>query len=262
MSKEVKSKQNSSKLAQKQLNFGRDFEDILEACRPKCRGLANGGVPPPLLSQLKFFGLVGSKNSNAGMYEKSQQANTTTSSLPGEWGTIRFEDTPPSPSHSKSRSPGRGSLNQRLDSSHIVRTGSGSDLSHSTTSSFTTNLSLILGRSPSKIHHASPTLKLIQIQQGSVQLPLGLLNVRRRNAISQDSLIDDEDNDVRKDPNERKSSYASVTTISTNGVDKKRSLSAMRKGMELHDENIFSCDINFEVDVEKRPERNRQTRPT
>ena len=80
--------------------------------------------------------------------------------------------------------------------------------------------------------------------------------------MSQDSLVDDEDNDVRKDSNERKYSSASVTTISTNGVEKKRSLSAMRKGMELHDEHIFSSNTNFEVEAEKRPERNRQTRPT
>lgn len=139
---------------------GRDFEDILEACRPQNRG--DGGTPSTLIAQLKLFGLLGGKRQDStGISNiiEGDEIIKVTQGEPKEWNSIDLDD----PSLVSSA---QSLLSGSVDASFSMgKPGSGSDLSaystHSPSSTFTNNLSAMLGRSPTG--SISP-LKHIQIQ--------------------------------------------------------------------------------------------------
>ncbi len=237
-----------SENTQRHLILGRDFEDILEACRPRNRGVTSGGIPPALLSQLKLFGLTGTKS-------ESTFENIHTE----VWGSLQFDDKQLSPVRI-SGVPSVKYPTRNSEAMAMLKRGSGSDLSsHSTASSnFTTNLSFILGRSPMNIHHSSPTLKIVQIQQNSsARIPLVVTgeSSQLRNNVSQDSLLEEEIEaesfiKIRK---ERKPSIASAASLSTHGHGgKKLSIAALKKAMTSHDNNIFSSE-SADTNLESRP---------
>jgi hypothetical protein len=128
---------------QRHLVSGRDFEDILEACRPRNRGDRFGGMPKALVSQMKIFGLVREEEEN-------------NNSISPAWGSVDFGIGPrDSGSDDKSRS------------------------SQSTVASYFTNTyAFILSRSPgSQSNNTSPTMSSVQIQQSrSHEVPSFLLN--------------------------------------------------------------------------------------
>ena len=131
-----------SSKTQRNLISGRDFEDILEACRPRKLGETIGGMPRALVAQMKIFGLIGKVEENDNV-------------ISSEWGSVDFDIDPhDSASDDRSRS------------------------SHSTvTSHFTNAYSFILSRSPGS--NVSPTMlsTSIQIQQSrSHEMPSFLLN--------------------------------------------------------------------------------------
>ncbi len=236
-----------SQTTQRHLILGRDFEDILEACRPRNRGVTSGGIPPALLSQLKLFGLTGTKNESA-----FENVHTEI------WGSLQFENKQLSPVR-LSGVPSVKHSARNSEAMSMLKRGSGSDLSsHSTASSnFTTNLSFILGRSPMNIHHSSPTLKFVQIQQNSsARIPLVVTgeSSQLRNNVSHDSLLEEEiESDSFKVRKERKPSIASATSLSTNGHGgKKLSIAALKKAMISHDNSIFSSEA-ADDNLENRP---------
>ena len=149
-----------SQQQQRHLVVGRDFEDILEACRPRNRG--DGGTPSTLMAQLRLFGLLGEKRQDStGISNiiEGDEIIEVTQGEPKEWNSVDLDD----PSLVSSA---QSLLSGSVDASFSMgKPGSGSDLSaystHSPSSTFTNNLSAMLGRSPTR--SISP-LKHIQIQ--------------------------------------------------------------------------------------------------
>jgi hypothetical protein len=225
-----------AKQQQKHLVLGRNFEDILQACRPRNKGSYTGGTPPALISQLKMFDLIGDKKSNEGPNAFDQQPTD----MPQEWNSIFLGDPNLSPCPS---------LNNSIDlSGKFSRNESSSELSNfsSTPSSvFASNLSMILGRSPGNIHHGSPSLNHIQIQQhGSSDVPLEIIGndigggIRRSNSQGTIENVDEPPSRKGSRSDSIISSCGSNGSISyTNG--KLLSLEAMKKAMDHFDEHVF-----------------------
>jgi len=225
-----------SQQKQRHLILGRDFEDILEACRPRNRGSSTGGTPPALLSQLKLFGLLGGRSkTQISNISEGGEVNEKAQEAPKEWNSINLDDRNLSPAPSLSGS---------YDASVVLsKHDSGSDLSlysGTPSSTFTSNMSLILGRSPGNIHHASPTLKQIQIQQtSSVEIPLVITDEggdRMQKTISQSVLA----MDVMDESPSRKSSRSDSSDDSAGSLqDNLYSLEAMKKAMDVYDANVL-----------------------
>jgi hypothetical protein len=179
---------------QRHLILGRDFEDILEACRPRHYGLATGGVPSALSAHLKLLGLCDKVPKNDSKVELKVPAPEAWGSIPksGESSLfIRLDGSDQNASLSSSLEAARVSMNRR--DSHA------SDFSYSdisaTSSHFAAHFSLFLSRSPANVHMDSETLKSIQIQQDPSSFDLHLDKTfeeryRKRNG-SSDSLLND-----------------------------------------------------------------------
>jgi hypothetical protein len=230
------------KQQQKHLVLGRNFEDILEACRPRNKGSYAGGTPPALISQLKMFELVGERK----LYEGSSVVDRPISDNPQEWNSIHLRDPSSSPIES---------LNGSIDlSGRLKKHDSSSDLSNissSPSSIFASNLSMILGRSPGHIHHGSPSLKHIQIQQNaSSDLPLDILNndtvgaIRRSNSQGTiDSIDDPQYRKASRSDSIISSCYSTGSVSQMNG--KLSTLGAIKKAMDLFDEYVFRNDVDI-----------------
>ena len=151
---EIDDGKKQSSGGKKHLISDRDFDDILEACRPRNHGEHFGGVPKALFSQMKIFGLIGKEEGHE-------------NSIHQEWGSLGF------------------------DGRHY---DSGSDdvsrSSHSTvTSHFTNAYSFILShsQSPGSQTHSSPILPSVQIQQSkSHEMPPFLLNENNLRSVTYD----------------------------------------------------------------------------
>eukprot|EP00551_Chaetoceros_affinis_P006665 CAMPEP_0203671262 /NCGR_PEP_ID=MMETSP0090-20130426/7095_1 /ASSEMBLY_ACC=CAM_ASM_001088 /TAXON_ID=426623 /ORGANISM="Chaetoceros affinis, Strain CCMP159" /LENGTH=1430 /DNA_ID=CAMNT_0050536291 /DNA_START=64 /DNA_END=4353 /DNA_ORIENTATION=+ len=127
---------------QRHLISGRDFEDILEACRPRNLDNTICGMPKALVSQMKIFGLI-------------EKTEVNDHSVKSGFGSSRdFESSPGDSASDRSRS------------------------SFSTaTSNFTNTFPAVLSRSPGSTPNQSPILSSVQIQQSrSLDLPSFLLN--------------------------------------------------------------------------------------
>lgn len=190
---------------QRHLISGREFEDILEACRPRNRG---DTVPSSLISLLQKTPRLNRSSSKVRMH-KSQQSKTRQPAVESgarnpsgmktsesaasmhlqEWGAVNFDEVrgvtrsigPPRIAschkileHDGSVSPGTPNQDQ---------TGSGSDKS-SPSSSFTSHYSVLLGRSPEfgdavSSYRSSPALHGFTLQP-SLDLDIPLLGPVRR----------------------------------------------------------------------------------
>lgn len=129
----------------------RDFEDILEACRPRNLEAAKVGLPKALVAQMNIFGLMGKVDSSKN-YAHSK------------WGTLDFD---------------AASNDSRKDDDARSKS------SHSTNSHFANTYLLLLNHSPKSptVSSHSPGSPL-QIQQSrSLELPSYLQNLTKlRNA--------------------------------------------------------------------------------
>jgi hypothetical protein len=243
------------KQQQKHLVLGRNFEDILEACRPRNKGSYSGGTPPALISQLKMFDLIGDKKSNEGSSAFDQQPSDT----PREWNSIYLGNPKSSPCPSLSSSvDASGKFNRNESSSEL------STYSTTPSSVFASNLSMILGRSPGNIHHGSPSLNHIQIQQhSSSDVPLEIISndigggIRRSN--SQGTIENIDEPPSRKGSRSDSiisSSGSNGSTSYTNG--KILSLDAMREAMERFDEQLFLHESETrDVEVKRQNDVNK-----
>jgi len=243
---------------QKHLVLGRDFEDILEACRPRNRGSSTGGTPPALLSQLKLFGLVGGKNRTdiSNIIEESSRRDQK------EWNSLDLDQPELSPAQSLSA----GNNVSGLQTNHA---GSNSDLtSYSSTPSsvFANNLTMILGKSPGNIHHASPSLKYIQIQQApSLDIPPETITADQGGVMiktSSQASLDNAD-DVASQKCSRSNSVVSSCGSSVSasyGNEKLYTLEAMIKAMDAFDESVQYHEPELE-NVEVETSRHTQGKP-
>jgi hypothetical protein len=228
---------------QRHLILGRDFEDILEACRPRHYGLATGGVPSALSAHLKLLGLCDK-------IAKQDSVSQTKASTLEAWGSI--------PDNASSslfiRLDGSGqnaSLSSSLEASRVPmnrRDSNASDLSYSdvsaTSSHFAANFSLFLSRSPANLHFDYETLKSIQIQQDRSSFDLHLDKTfeeryRKRNK-SSDSLMNDGYDSmplsrVETDSNSGGSSNSIMNLMQQSYFNPEEMLQAMND----HDSTIF-----------------------
>jgi len=183
-----------------------------------------------------MFDLIGDKK----LTEGSSAFDQPPSDAPQEWNSIHLGNP------NLSSFP---SLNNSVElSGKLSRNGSSSELSSysSTPSSvFASNLSMILGRSPGNIHHMSPSLNYIQIQQHSpFDVPLDINSndgggvIRRSN--SQCTIENIDESPTRKGSR----SDSIISSSGSNGSasypnGKLNSLDAMKKAMLHFDERIF-----------------------
>lgn len=223
-----------SQQQQKHVTSARDFEDILEACRPRNRGSSTGCTSPALLSQLKLFGLVGEKNeTNISNIIEGDEVAESSSQAPKEWNSINLDHPDLSPAQSMS------AIND-LYGAHSPN----SSYSSTPSSIFASNLTMILGRSPCNIHHASPYLKLIQIQQApTLDMPPETVVYDEgggmKKTLSHASIDILEDVILQKSSrsNSIASSCESIGSTSY-GNEKLYTLEAMKKAMDAFDENV------------------------
>lgn len=138
----------------KHLISDRDFDDILEACRPRNHREHFGGVPKALFAQMKIFGLIGKEEGHE-------------NSIHQEWGSLDLD----------------GGQNDS-GSDDVSRS------SHSTvTSHFTNAYSFVLShsQSPGSQTYSSPILQSVQIQQSkSHEMPPFLLNENNLRSVTSD----------------------------------------------------------------------------
>jgi hypothetical protein len=179
---------------QRHLILGRDFEDILEACRPRHYGLGTGGVPSALSAHLKLIGRCDKLPKMDAIAQSKVSTLEAWGSIPDSASSsvfIRLDGSDQNTSLSSSLEAARVFMNRR--ESHA------SDLSYSdvsaTSSHFAAHLSLFLSRSPGNVLFDSDTLKSIQIQQDPSSFDLHFDNsfeerYRARNK-SSDSLMND-----------------------------------------------------------------------
>jgi hypothetical protein len=242
---------------QKHLVLGRDFEDVLEACRPRNRGSSTGGTPPALLSQLKLFGLVGGKNRTdiSNIIEESSRRNQK------EWNSLDFDQ----PELCPVQSLGAGNGVPGLQTKHGVSNSDLSSYSSTPSSVFANNLTMILGKSPGNIHHASPSLKYIQIQQAaSLHIPpetiaddQGGVMIHTRSQVSMEKkYCDDVASQKCSRSNSIVSSCGSFGSASY-GNEKLYTLEAMMKAMGAFDESVQYHEPeldNVEVETSRHPQ--------
>ena len=230
----------TSQQEQKHVVLLRYFEDILEACRPRNRGSSTGCTPPALLSQLKLFGLVGEKSlTNISNIIEGDEVAENSLQAPKEWNSIDLGRLDLRPAQSSS------AINDLLDLQSKSGSNSNDSSYCSTPSSvFASNLTMVLGRSPCNIHHASPSLKLIQIQQApSLNIPSENVlydqggNMKKTASIASMDIVEDEVLQKRSRSNSVASSCGSFGSTSF-GNDKLYTLEAMKKAMDAFDENV------------------------
>ena len=168
---------NSINQVQRHLISGRDFEDILEACRPRNRGESAAGMPSTLTALLnnstqhtvEMVNAGESKDAN-GNSAKNIESSEDAPEI-GEWGTVNFDVRENEMLDQRGMSPimkisGQGSPN--FSSILIDHEFSGSE-SSSPASSFTSNYSYLLSRSPASPFHSAHITPRIQ-QQPSLSL--------------------------------------------------------------------------------------------
>ncbi len=139
---------------QKHLISGRDFDDILEACRPRNLVDNFGGMPKALLSQMNIFGLIGKDGDCENPFNQG-------------WASLDF-----------------AANHQGSENDDISRSSQSTVSSH-----FTETYSLMLGQSPSSSgqQFISPKLSSFQIQQSkSHEMPLFLLDERNLRSMTSD----------------------------------------------------------------------------
>jgi hypothetical protein len=180
---------NRAQLEQRHLISGRDFEDILEACRPRNIGITIGGMPSSLVSILQTWNNSNLKTSptkksldiitrkKVSDTSSSDEVESQVSIIPRprsftresfdfkEWGAVDFDECFPrkqikSPSNISTAALANASSpthNSMTAASERVGSHSNSDVSsHSPASSFTSHLSHLLGRSAEKSNTIPP----------------------------------------------------------------------------------------------------------
>ncbi len=225
---------------QRHLVLDRDFEDILEACRPRNRG----DGPSALLSQLQLFGLVTKKKQNSiSNIIEGDEIFESSFVAPKEWNSINLDDPSQSSTHlsvfgvhpDEFSLPKQGSRNKISAASSDCSTYSSQSLS----SSFTNNISAMLGQSP-RIY----PLRNVQIQlSASIDVPsaindfvLGTMQKSRSNG----SLPEEDVDDVNFHRDRSNSIISSCDSASASNFQRKLlSLEAMRKAMDYHDSTII-----------------------
>lgn len=234
MDRELKKGLTASQKHQRHLVLGRDFEDILEACRPRNRG--DGGAPPSLLSQLKLFGLLGEKSrNNISNIIEGDEIIDKVQETPTEWNSVNLDDP--------SLSPGQSLLSAHNGSPNNLSLASSDFSAYSTQSllsSFTNKHSVMLGRSPSMTPLGNMKIQL----SSSIDIPFAIADVVRgtmKKSRSNGSLPE-EDSIV---------SSCDSGSIS-NWQGKVWSLEAMRKAMDFHDSNIIYNEPSEFPEVESR----------
>lgn len=179
---------------ERQLISGRDFRDILEACRPRMSGMR---MPSALTSLLRLQQLVMTGES-AQTQTKSNQRSTDKAKPLREWGAIDFSEmvlTPPMTRSTRGESP----INRRSPST-VGNDGDGSE--SGSNSSMASHLSSLFGISYDRVlweQYESPATKkkAIQIQRSpSLEFDTSSHILRKDSdaARSQDSLSLDTDN--------------------------------------------------------------------
>lgn len=223
---------------QRHLIVGRDFEDILEACRPRHYSAATDGVPSALSAHLKLLGLYDKPQNQA------SKSNLKPSTTPEAWGSIP-NNTNPSICIRLGESIHEDGLSSSMElakSSMLRLESHTSDYSHSdasvTSSIFAANLSLFLARSPGNAHLDPLTLKSIQIQQDSSSYDLKFDSAFEeryllRNASNPSIDDDDEMHYPLKAPSEL---FSISEILQRDNLD----LDALLRAMDHHDSTIFA----------------------
>lgn len=142
---------------QRHLISGRDFDDILEACRPRNLGEHFGGMPKALVSQMKIFGLIGKESGNVNFTNENPA-----------WGSPNFDS----------------SLHDSESEDMISKSSHSTVISH-----FTNTYSYMLSHSQSPNSHnlASPYMPAFQIQMSkSLEMPSFLLDENNLRTLTRD----------------------------------------------------------------------------
>ena len=273
---------------QRHLISDRDFEDILEACRPRNRGESIGGMPSALTSLLRKFGNTSTSKANKNICSSDSQSKGSitnasagdletspacTSSLSmsnvnpsnenvqiEEWGSVSFDaldygTIPTVSTTTNNNDHGSQSSPHLLSPEHIrmnrERQGSGSDKS-SPSSSFTSNFSFLLGRSPGSYYQHSPSINGIQIQQSS-SFDIPLLSIDNSCAVmkkirSEDSLsticVDESlvtEKSFSPKPINSSNTLDNLSLFAQQTSNKIVSIESLRNLMFKYDSSVFRC---------------------
>ncbi len=242
---------NSINQVQRHLISGRDFEDILEACRPRNRGESAAGIPSTLTALLnnstqhtvEMVYTGENKDAMAKNIESSEDATEI-----GEWGTVNFDVRENDILDQRGVSPimmipGQGS--PKFSSILHDHEFSGSE-SSSPASSFTSTYSYLLGRSPASPFYSAHITPRIQ-QQPSLSLDFDTLKYggnyaegKMKQNQSDGSLQsrDTEDSPVSpKHGNQLKSSENILSSNKTVNID--AYAKNLRKLMSDYDSGVF-----------------------
>jgi len=236
---------STSAMQQRHLISGRGFEDILEACRPRNRSETVSGMPKALVSQLRLFGLIGSKKrKEVKTCDKTTQKDNDKDLLAEddnlkndlvEWGSANF-DCNSSPSNSL--------IGPKLFSYESCSDGKSSP--SVTSSNFTNTISsYVLGRSPGSLSNSSPFMSYLNIQQSrSYEMPLFALGEQKLKREKSDDLSSFSDgNDLHTDRSISCESLMSTSSSKYNtGQTKLRPLDAIKAAMDDYDKSVFLPD--------------------
>lgn len=236
---------------ERQLISGRDFRDILEACRPRISGMR---LPSALSSILRLYSFVQehekARTAGVSLESKRDTKNEQQKYIPlREWGTMHFNEFP---IRTKPKSFLSDSLTSRRSPSEPNLEKTDDSESGSNASSFMSHVSSVFGMSYDRSiwnHYESPVISrnVFQIQR-SPSLEFADLNATV-SADGDSGVVDDNastgsdnasggqgssgggDSDWNQNDND--------TTTSQQSKQEKH-VEALRKLMDRHDENVWA----------------------
>jgi hypothetical protein len=216
---------SKSQTQQRQLIAGRDFTDIIQACRPR---MSSYSLPSPLLSLLRFQPLPtepteAGQNSGKRPLDGTSDRNRGAVGVPSrlhlrEWGTVNFDDVDGLKLFSGgSNAAGSTSTRARspVQGTDYCEKSESSDGKSSPSSSIASQLSNVLGRSAD--HRGIPAFSFLQVGQ-SPSIDISGFRIQRSPS------LDDLELEASNQISEKKISEPNVDFF----------LQAMRK----HDENV------------------------
>jgi hypothetical protein len=236
---------------ERQLISGRDFRDILEACRPRVSGMR---LPSALASILRLHNFVeeSEKARLAGVpfeFKRESALDHNKDTPLREWGTIHFNEFPvrakPKSFRSDSPTSRRSPSEQKIDKNDDSESGS-----HA--SSFMSHVSSVFGMSYDRVlwdHYDSPLVPRtsFQIQRSSSlefdRLNPALLTEGGDSGVGDDYLSVDTDNASGGQASAVEDSdwnQADNDTTASHQSKQERQIDTLRKLMDAHDEEVWS----------------------
>ena len=233
---------------QLQLISGRDFRDILEACKPRLSGMR---MPSSLIYLLKLHQLsIETEKARLSGSEVKIRKSSSSKDIPlREWGTVDFADIT---IHAKSKL-GRSDSpsSRRMSPELLLERSEGSESGGSNSSSFASHVSSMFGMSYDRVlweagESPSTTKKAIQIQRSpslefeplGTPLPIDSDTVLSEDTISLSSSRGSKGSSGRLSGGAVEEMPAENETPSSLVAKREKHIENLRKLMEAHDTRL------------------------